>query len=606
MAIPGTIYVIKTRDHLLVNKPVYKIGRTTNLEHRMSQYPKGSFLLLTQNVADTEYVEQRLKEVLKNENTLCYQCHHLGIEWFETIPGVSESLLKERVIEILTPFSHSENGLDDNDDTWLVRYNETNNNPFGITLNSDLFDPSNTAERISALEDIIKTLKDPIRDIDSTDIAYMYYGYVKDHYKLSGEKDVFLCKNGFWTKETDANYLTQILKTIEKDIVFLMEHGTTQEIRTKADKIHDKIGSVPFTTAILFSLRSMLYDRDFKNNLDNKHHLLAFNNGVWDFNIGAFRNTISADMISRKIGYDYNEERDELAAQEVEMYLASVFPDPSQRESMVKLVARELYGDKQNVVHLHTGLGDTQENGKSEFFRILKACLGDYVERFCLRQMKDSLDPKKPMPEIEQWRGVRILHCDYVSGDKIRPGILKDFVRAEKNYYRCVNEKSMSSFTSMYKVHIMCNKTPHFYGPDGEIQRMLHKTEYTREFENEGDVGYVTRLKNNPRFKMEFVRKLLDNFDMNYSVSGTNITPEDRITNFLQTYIQPTPGEFLPMQDITKTYRQSPFFTPRQNVKKENVEDFLGVVSIPVKTINRRTFRNVFQGFTISSQTEQL
>ena len=53
------------------------------------------------------------------------------------------------------------------------------------------------------------------------------------------------------------------------------------------------------------------------------------------------------------------------------------------------------------------------------------------------------------------------------------------------------------------------------------------------------------------------------------------------------------------MKNIKDAYKESEFFTPKKSVDTLSVEEILKTECFPVKTVNRKTYRNVFEGFKI-------
>jgi len=74
------IYLLKTREFIRLNENVYKIGRSHNIQKRLTQYPKGSKLIYYVNCYDSNICEQILLEVFKNK---FIQKKEYGNEYFE-------------------------------------------------------------------------------------------------------------------------------------------------------------------------------------------------------------------------------------------------------------------------------------------------------------------------------------------------------------------------------------------------------------------------------------------------------------------------------------------------------------------------------------------
>lgn len=79
---PGFIYILQTREHILLKENVYKIGRTENVFQRMCAYPKGSVLLFAEMVNNHCLIETSLIRHLINDESVIHR-KDLGNEYFE-------------------------------------------------------------------------------------------------------------------------------------------------------------------------------------------------------------------------------------------------------------------------------------------------------------------------------------------------------------------------------------------------------------------------------------------------------------------------------------------------------------------------------------------
>ena len=74
------VYLLRTREFIRLEENVFKIGRTTKLKQRFSQYPRSSELIRFWMVKDSVWVEKKIKEILKEK---FIQRMEYGFEWFE-------------------------------------------------------------------------------------------------------------------------------------------------------------------------------------------------------------------------------------------------------------------------------------------------------------------------------------------------------------------------------------------------------------------------------------------------------------------------------------------------------------------------------------------
>lgn len=76
----GYLYVLREREFIQANVPVFKIGRTGNIHARFKQYPKGSELLWCQVVDDPVEAEAQLKQACDRRMT---NRRDIGREYYE-------------------------------------------------------------------------------------------------------------------------------------------------------------------------------------------------------------------------------------------------------------------------------------------------------------------------------------------------------------------------------------------------------------------------------------------------------------------------------------------------------------------------------------------
>jgi phage/plasmid-associated DNA primase len=170
----------------------------------------------------------------------------------------------------------------------------------------------------------------------------------------------------------------------------------------KLMKICGKLQDSNFKNHMLSEMREYFYDDKFMENLDNNPDIIAFTNGVWDLRQGAFRSSTPEDNVSLSVGYDFSQKVNEACREKIKNYWKMMHPNEDQRNYVIKMFARQLYGDNGcNLFHVHAGHQGSAGNGKTKFFDILERFLGDYVRKFGVEFLtaKDRPDVGKAMPE---------------------------------------------------------------------------------------------------------------------------------------------------------------------------------------------------------------
>jgi hypothetical protein len=73
------IYLIREREFIRMNEPIFKLGRSSNIKNRCGSYPKNSEIIIILQVGDSVQVE---KELLKQFKQLFSQRRDIGDEYF--------------------------------------------------------------------------------------------------------------------------------------------------------------------------------------------------------------------------------------------------------------------------------------------------------------------------------------------------------------------------------------------------------------------------------------------------------------------------------------------------------------------------------------------
>ena len=76
----GFLYILRTRENVRLDEPVYKIGKTYDIEQRLKNYPKGSELLKSIKVCERHVAERVLLREFSSKFT---NREEFGNEYFE-------------------------------------------------------------------------------------------------------------------------------------------------------------------------------------------------------------------------------------------------------------------------------------------------------------------------------------------------------------------------------------------------------------------------------------------------------------------------------------------------------------------------------------------
>ena len=395
-------------------------------------------------------------------------------------------------------------------------------------------------------------------------------------------------------------------------------------------RVAARLQDAGFKDAVLKEMREYLFDPRFLRSLDSNPNLIAFENGVWELRERSFRAAVPEDRLSLSVGYSYSGTVDPELRAKAQAYLATLHPDEGQRNYVVRTFARQLFGDSgQELFHVHAGHLASASNGKTKFFETLELCCGGYVRKFGVEMLtaKQRVDPGKPMPEFEKWRGVRALYCSEPNhDDQLNSGILKDLTGGEIITYRLLHSNDIQQFRPQFKMHVMTNDAPIIDGGDSGVKRRVRKIDYVSRFvdSNEADPAHhiyqrdpaiIQAFKDNMPMRMEFLRLLLEAYDHAWEFqmpeavresSRDYIEENDAVLKFAKQWIVRDPDAFFTLKDAKAQFGDCEYFNQRAKALKNDLQKVLGVVCHTQKWINGANQAGVFMGHRLRSQGEVL
>lgn len=431
-----------------------------------------------------------------------------------------------------------------------------------------------------------------------------------------------------WSVDLETSQLRTFLSEtvhnrIVKEAYFLQQKDKKHiAIAKKLKKIAKDLRSCKYKNSIVKELMDMNVNPFFQESLDTNPNLIAFENGVWELKEHRFRSCKKEDMISSSTHYDYIEPN-ESHKNIVYDYLSKLHPVKETRDYIIKMFARQLYGDDaRGFFHMHAGQFGSAQNGKSSFFEILRNILGDYAQSFPVSFVtQDRFDAQKPNPELHSWKGVRILYCSEPNAnEKINSGTLKNLTGGDTLSYRNIWCKRIRQLTPMFKLHLMCNDTPRISGNDEGVKRRVRKIDYKSKFVDRQSVDetkylfqsnpeLILKMKTDVHLKNAFIQILFDHFDYDFDfhineemLSCTNdyLQENNPFALFINDYIQQEEGTFTTFKEIKETFKKSEYNYSDFIPKREDCEKYLKVESRNFKKIKGIKYTWVFENFKIS------
>lgn len=393
------------------------------------------------------------------------------------------------------------------------------------------------------LEHVNEFLKIAISMTD-TDIAKYIYEKYKHIVKRTPQRDWYVFKNGVWKCNPNGHLIrTMVLEDVPIDILNLRQiydemakqkTGDEQDLLLKKSealsKLIKRIKTRTSKNNIIEEAGDLFTDDDFLNSLDTKLHLLGFNNGVYDLNLGVFREAVPDDLLTKTVGYDYvkmNENHDDY--KKLIKYFEQVFVDKEQRDFALKFMSSFLDGNIRDQKYvLWTGANGA--NGKSTTVTLIRETLGDYympvpVTLFTRKQGGAS----NASPELMALKGIRagcMQEPDH--GDRMHVGRMKEITGGDQIIGRALF-KEMEKFKLQIKLFMTCNDLPSIDAMDGGTWRRLVVICFGSEFVEPKDIKYKHQFPKDPeleytigKLKIAFINMLFKYYKI-YRKDGLQI-----------------------------------------------------------------------------------
>lgn len=230
-------------------------------------------------------------------------------------------------------------------------------------------------------------------------------------------------------------------------------------------KLMSNCKSAPFKHNIMVEAQEMFYNERFLSLLNKNPYLIAFRNGVYDFQADVFREGTPEDYISSCLPINYVDYKttDHPQILQIEDFFRKIFPDDSLREYFLYQASQVFIGgNRAKIILFWTGEGN---NGKTVTQYLFERMLGPMAVKFSTSLITGK---KKDMgtaaPELARsGGGVRWAVMDEPNADEtILSGTLKALTGNDSFFARDLFQKGKETveITPLFKLHMICNKPP--------------------------------------------------------------------------------------------------------------------------------------------------
>lgn len=468
------------------------------------------------------------------------------------------------------------------------------------------------------------------------DMAKLLYHMYKDDYIFAGNNWYEFYDHRWHMKKIPSlkKKISEELQTYYEKLNSHYENNyqiTVDERNEKTKIIHNlikKLKDAPYKKNVMSEVADFFENEDFINLADENKYLLAFNNGVFDFEKMEFREGKKDDWITLCTYCDYVDyDENNTNIKEVQDFLYKLLPHYEKREYTMKLIASCLSGHTfDEKFHLWTG---TASNGKSKFTELISESLGDYsfsLPIALITQKRQNANSANP--EMAKTKGKRFGYLQEPDkGDEIRVGLMKEITGGDKISTRKLYGEPFE-FKPQFKLILCCNDLPKIPSSDQGTWRRLRVIAFSSKFVDNPDPDNPNEFKKDTSISQKvkiwsshFVAILIEYF-RKYKKEGL-IEPEeimkftkeyesenDKYSEFINDYIVKDSKGALKWTTVlefyTKWYRKNYTDERMERAKdiKRNFETFLGD---KVKTVrHEEKIVKGWKGFDIKYDEEEV
>lgn len=344
------------------------------------------------------------------------------------------------------------------------------------------------------------------------DVARILYNEYDNEFVCTSisNKEWYQFKNHIWKQldrgttlreriSADNGIIVKQLKLKRDNIQDILQEVTDDDERKKYEKelkniysLINKSKSSPFKNHVMVESQEVFYNSEFYNFLDKNPYLIAFKNGVYDFENDVFRDGNPEDYLSVALPIEYVEygSIDHPDVMQVDDFFQKVFPDKDVREYFLDQVCQVFVGGNQNKVILFwTGEGN---NGKTVTQTLFEKMLGKLAVKFStslLTGKKANMGSANP-EMARAGEGVRWAVMDEPNADEmISSGTLKALTGNDSYWARDLFQKGKETreIQPLFKLHMICNKLPAIKDADKATWNRIRVIPFESTFKHENE-----------------------------------------------------------------------------------------------------------------------
>jgi hypothetical protein len=354
------------------------------------------------------------------------------------------------------------------------------------------------------------------------------------------------CINGgtlitLMSSEFANNYIAMSHEFSQKAMDSTNEKKTFLDQAGHFNKIAECLMDINFKEKVMKEARYIFYDDQFIKRLDENHHLIGFENGVYDLKLKKFRPGQPDDHISMSTHQQYVKWSDNNPyAKHIKQFFEQVMPIESVRKYLLTRLSTCVSGENREEVFIFCiGSGS---NGKSLTFQLVSEALGDYYISCpitIITRKRNSSNAASP--ELARMKGVRCgVYQEPGTDEEINVGIFKELSGNDKFMVRGLYSDPIE-IRPQLKQFMTTNELPEIKSIDGGTWRRIRVIDFMSKFVDKPDPSnpYEFKLDGTLKDKISqwapaFASYLIHIYTTMYDVENKIIEPEEVLSSTMQ------------------------------------------------------------------------
>ena len=366
---------------------------------------------------------------------------------------------------------------------------------------------------------------------------------------------MFNKKTNLWMETKEPSHL--IVQMIHKHIDYSIQIKISERSKTedtdelkkitdeiaKYSKMYGEVDKTGFYSMITKHLKTILFDNEFYQKLDNNPYKVAFADGMYDMRDHQFNKGYSDyDYITKTIPFDYTTPTQEQTDFVKQVILKICNCNPSHMDYYLGVLGQALLGDAELEKALYFCVGIGGNNGKTLIFEALADIMPNYVAKIERKTFEKGYT--KSHKHLAGTKGKRIVYVEELSTKEQDIEILKEIADG-KNIKNEIMFGTDELINIMFKLIFLSNCQANMKvdgGIGNRYRQLCHNSKFNKETieDNYETLDFVQDrtlaglLKN--EYKYALIHLLLD-YGYDYTKTKQLIIPtefQEAIENTLE------------------------------------------------------------------------